>query len=107
MNDLTGKLTETDRNCLWYPFTQMQSWLADEQVIIEKGDGFHLIDTDGRRYIDGFSSLWCNVHGHHVPKNRYHRDLRRRGIGQAFALEVGHRAVQRIGEWLRRSVAKQ
>ena len=27
----------------------------------------HLIDTDGRRYLDGHSSLWCNIHGHRVP----------------------------------------
>ena len=26
-----------------------------------------LIGTDGRRYIDGVSSLWCNVHGHRHP----------------------------------------
>ncbi|HEU0024524.1 MAG TPA: adenosylmethionine--8-amino-7-oxononanoate transaminase, partial [Thermoleophilaceae bacterium] len=33
-------------------------------LLIERGEGSHLIDADGRRYIDGTSSLWCNVHGH-------------------------------------------
>ncbi|MEZ6068306.1 MAG: adenosylmethionine--8-amino-7-oxononanoate transaminase [Planctomycetaceae bacterium] len=28
--------------------------------------GFELIDVTGRRYLDGISSLWCNVHGHRV-----------------------------------------
>ena len=28
----------------------------------------HLIDSDGNRYLDGVSSLWCNVHGHRVPE---------------------------------------
>ncbi len=32
--------------------------------MIEKAEGSYLIDSDGRRYIDGVSSLWCNVHGH-------------------------------------------
>jgi adenosylmethionine-8-amino-7-oxononanoate aminotransferase len=27
-----------------------------------------LIDAAGRRYIDGVSSLWCNVHGHRHPR---------------------------------------
>ncbi len=27
-----------------------------------------LIDTEGRSYIDGVSSLWCNVHGHAHPR---------------------------------------
>ena len=32
--------------------------------MIESAQGSHLIAADGRRYIDGVSSLWCNVHGH-------------------------------------------
>ena len=35
--------------------------------MIERGEGTDLIGTDGRRYIDGVSSLWCNVHGHRHP----------------------------------------
>jgi adenosylmethionine-8-amino-7-oxononanoate aminotransferase len=42
----------------------MQEWLAEEPLIIVAGDGNYLIDADGRRYLDGVSSLWCNVHGH-------------------------------------------
>jgi len=68
MNQTTKKLTELDGKYLWHPFTQMKQWLASEQAVIESGDGFYLIDTEGRRYIDGISSLWCNVHGHRVKK---------------------------------------
>jgi len=32
--------------------------------MIERAAGTQLIDSEGRRYIDGVSSLWCNVHGH-------------------------------------------
>jgi adenosylmethionine-8-amino-7-oxononanoate aminotransferase len=32
--------------------------------VIASGDGNYLVDTEGRRYLDGVSSLWCNVHGH-------------------------------------------
>ena len=34
---------------------------------IERAEGTDLIDAEGRRYIDGVSSLWCNVHGHRHP----------------------------------------
>jgi len=39
----------------------------------------HLIDSDGNRYLDGVSSLWCNVHGHRVPEidNAIRRQLDR------------------------------
>jgi adenosylmethionine---8-amino-7-oxononanoate aminotransferase len=55
---------QLDRDHLWHPFTQQQSWCEEERVVIERAEGTHLIDAEGRRYIDGVSSLWCNVHGH-------------------------------------------
>lgn len=60
-------LADWDRQALWHPFTQMRDWLADEPVVIVAGEGNHLIDADGNRYLDGVSSLWCNVHGHRHP----------------------------------------
>ncbi|MFQ5735291.1 MAG: adenosylmethionine--8-amino-7-oxononanoate transaminase [Thermodesulfobacteriota bacterium] len=64
---MTGKkrLAEIDRGHVWHPFTQMRDWEAGEPLIIEKGRGNYLIDVDGRRYLDGTSSLWVNLHGHH------------------------------------------
>ncbi len=35
--------------------------------MIERAEGTSLIASDGKRYIDGVSSLWCNVHGHRHP----------------------------------------
>jgi len=68
MNPGTEKLISLDKEYLWHPFTQMKLWLASEPIVIESGEGFYLIDTKGNRYIDGVSSLWCNVHGHRVKK---------------------------------------
>jgi adenosylmethionine---8-amino-7-oxononanoate aminotransferase len=58
------KLKQLDHTYLWHPFTQMQEWMAEEPVIISRGDGHYLIDVQGKKYLDGVSSLWCNVHGH-------------------------------------------
>lgn len=63
----TRRLQQTDQRVLWHPFTPMRLWMAEPPLVIEAGEGFELIDTEGRRYIDGVSSLWCNVHGHRVP----------------------------------------
>lgn len=57
-------LKEWDKKYVWHPFTQMQDYLASDPLVIEKGEGFYLIDIDGNRYIDGVSSLWVLVHGH-------------------------------------------
>jgi len=61
-------LADLDQRHVWHPFTPMRQWMAHDPLIIERAEGFELIDTDGRRYIDGVSSLWCNVHGHRVPQ---------------------------------------
>lgn len=56
-----------DKKFIWHPFTQMKDWVNEKGLIIEKGEGSYLIDTDGNRYLDGVSSLWVNVHGHRHP----------------------------------------
>jgi adenosylmethionine---8-amino-7-oxononanoate aminotransferase len=60
-------LATADRTHLWHPFTQQRGWSDEVPVIVERAEGTTLVDTEGRSYIDGVSSLWCNVHGHHHP----------------------------------------
>jgi len=55
---------QLDRDHLWHPFTQQRGWCEEEPLMIERGEGSYLIDDRGQRYLDGVSSLWCNVHGH-------------------------------------------
>ncbi len=62
----TAEWARLDREHLWHPFTQMKDWAQDPMVVIEKGSGNYLIDTDGKKYLDGVSSLWANIHGHRV-----------------------------------------
>jgi adenosylmethionine-8-amino-7-oxononanoate aminotransferase len=61
-------LAAWDRRYLWHPFTQMVDWMAEEPLVIAEAEGTTLVDTRGRRYLDGVSSLWCNVHGHRHPR---------------------------------------
>ena len=61
-------LVAHDKRYLWHPFTQMQDWMTEDVVVIERGDGCYLIDISGNRYIDGTASMWTNVHGHNHPK---------------------------------------
>lgn len=46
----------------------MQTWQTEPFPVIERGEGNYLIDTSGKSYLDGVSSLWCNVFGHRVPE---------------------------------------
>jgi adenosylmethionine-8-amino-7-oxononanoate aminotransferase len=62
------QLLADDRRYVWHPFTQSTEWNSYEPIIVDKAEGFELIDVEGRRYVDAVSSIWCNVHGHGHPK---------------------------------------
>ena len=70
MNMLNQQANQTDlhawdKDHVWHAFTQMAEY---EPLLIERGEGVYLFDTEGNRYIDGSSSMWCNVHGHRHPR---------------------------------------
>ena len=65
------QLVDLDARFVWHPFTPMKQWIAEGDGpgrVIADAEGFELIDARGRRFIDGFSSLWCNLHGHRVEQ---------------------------------------
>ena len=64
----TERLIQSDKAHLWHPFTQMGEWCDSEQLVIERGRGNYLYDTEGNKYLDGVSSLWVTVHGHNRPE---------------------------------------
>lgn len=55
-------LVERDRKAIWHPFTQ--AYKARKAIPIVKGEGVYLYAEDGKRYLDGISSWWTNLHGH-------------------------------------------
>ena len=57
-------LEDADKRHVWHPYTQMSDWDKVEGRVIIRGDGFYLVDSEGRRYLDGTASMWCNVWGH-------------------------------------------
>ncbi len=59
------EITEWDRHHYWHAFTQMAEY---EPLVIERAEGVWLYDLAGKRYLDGVSSMWCNLFGHRNPK---------------------------------------
>ncbi|MGH3545722.1 MAG: adenosylmethionine--8-amino-7-oxononanoate transaminase [Mycobacteriales bacterium] len=57
-----------DSAVVWHPFTQHASWVDDEPLVVDRANGPWLFDVDGRRYLDGVSSLWVTTFGHGVPE---------------------------------------
>jgi adenosylmethionine-8-amino-7-oxononanoate aminotransferase len=66
--DEISRLRALDLAHVWHPFTQMQVYEDERPLVIERGEGNYLVDVEGRRYFDGVSSLWANLHGHNRPE---------------------------------------
>ena len=89
-----SELQQLDQRVMWHPFTQMAEW---SPLVIASGDGNYLVDSSGTRYLDGVSSLWCNLHGHRHPRlDRALRDQLDR-IAHSTFLGLAHEPGIRLG----------
>ena len=99
-----------DQAHLWHPFTPQADWAVEDPLVIDRAEGVYLFDTEGKRYLDGVSSLWCNVHGHRHPTlDRALRDQIDKvahttllGATHPTAAELARRLVERAPEGLTR-----
>lgn len=62
------RLQQTDKDCIWHPFTQMKEWSQQSPLILSRGQGSYVFDLDGNQYLDGTASIWVNIHGHRQPQ---------------------------------------
>lgn len=69
------ELSRWDQAHYWHAFTQMAEY---DPLVIERADGVWLYDLAGNRYLDGGSSMWCNLLGHAHPQ-----------VNQAICEQVG------------------
>jgi adenosylmethionine-8-amino-7-oxononanoate aminotransferase len=71
-------LEKAARENLFLHFTQHKPLLEDEFPIIVKADGHHFWDINGKRYLDGISSLFSVNAGHGRPElaDAAHRQMR-------------------------------
>jgi adenosylmethionine-8-amino-7-oxononanoate aminotransferase len=68
---------------LWHPFADMAA-VGGRELVIARGEGVHVWDESGRRYLDGASSLWYANVGHGRP------EIRAAVSGQLEALDAFH-----------------
>lgn len=96
-------LKEKDKKYIWHPFDQMKG--ADILPIV-RGEGAYVFDENGKKYIDGFSSWWVNVHGHAHPyiaqklSEQAHQleHVAFGGFTHPQAVELSERLIKRLPE---------
>ncbi|MCA9581240.1 MAG: adenosylmethionine--8-amino-7-oxononanoate transaminase [Myxococcales bacterium] len=99
-------MLDADHRSLWRPYTSTDERRDRDPLVIVGGRGARLFDSEGRSYIDGNGSWWCNNLGHNHP--RIVESL----VGQAKALlhcsmsDATHEAAALLGEELLRIAPK-
>jgi adenosylmethionine-8-amino-7-oxononanoate aminotransferase len=73
-------LQQAARDHLWLHFTRMGGYAEEEVPIIVRGDGCHLEDVNGKRYLDALAGLFCV------------------NIGYGFGEEIGEAAAAQMRE---------
>jgi len=96
------EIIQIDRQNLWHPFTPNSLWLDPSftPISIASGEGAWLISTEGRRYLDGNSSIWTNLHGHKHPKINQAIRLQLDQIAHSSFLGLTHEPAVRLAEQL-------
>ncbi|MFN8127789.1 MAG: adenosylmethionine--8-amino-7-oxononanoate transaminase [Candidatus Nanopelagicales bacterium] len=91
---------QADQRYVWHPFTQHAWWPDDDPLVITGAQGVYLTDSDGKRYIDGFSSLWVTVHGHNEPRITEAITRQARTLDHSTFLGFTHEPGVRLAEEL-------
>ena len=52
-------LTSSARDHLWLHFTRHSAYADTEIPVIERGEGVHVYDTNGKRYLDGLAGMFA------------------------------------------------
>ncbi|MGB5216195.1 MAG: aminotransferase class III-fold pyridoxal phosphate-dependent enzyme, partial [Anderseniella sp.] len=53
------QLWALDRDHFLHPWTHFDSFKKQGSLVLAKGEGCHVTDTEGKRYFDGIGGMWC------------------------------------------------
>ena len=97
---LTDAIDLADSKHAWHPFTQMKEYQANPRLHLVRGEGSWLIDTEGRKYLDGNASVWTNVHGHNDPDLNAALEKQLHQLAHVTLLGLNHPVATELAEEL-------
>ncbi|MCJ2041259.1 aminotransferase [Methylobacterium sp. J-059] len=61
---MLSNLAVRDVETLIHPYTNLDAHRGVGPLVLERGEGVHVYDTEGRPYIEGMAGLWCTALGY-------------------------------------------
>lgn len=52
-------LWQKDHDHFLHPWTHFDSFKKDGSMVVVEGEGRHIVDVNGKRYLDGLGGMWC------------------------------------------------
>ena len=79
-----------------HPYTNLDAFRGTGPTIIERGEGIHVWDADGRKYIEGLAGLWCTSLGYNEPEliEAANEQLRQLPFSHVFGGKSHERAAE-------------
>jgi len=59
-----SNLAARDVETLVHPYINLATFRDNGPLIIERGEGVYVYDSDGKRYLEGMAGLWCTALGY-------------------------------------------
>jgi 4-aminobutyrate---pyruvate transaminase len=99
------ELARKDLAHLLHPATNLAAHQKTGPLVIARGEGIHVWDTQGRRYIEGLAGLWCVAigYGEEALVEAATTQMRKLAYGQLFASrshEPGILLAEKLNHWL-------
>ena len=88
-------LASRDLHAVFHPATDLTAHRQRGPLVIDRGQGIHVWDTDGKRYIEGMAGLWCTALGYGVEELAEvgYQQLRKLAYSHLFAGKSHESAV--------------
>ena len=67
---MLSNLATRDVETLIHPYTHLAAFRETGPLILERGEGVWVYDTEGKPYIEGMAGLWCTALGYSNARAR-------------------------------------
>jgi 4-aminobutyrate--pyruvate transaminase len=92
----SNRLRDLDIAATLHPYTQLRRHEQQGPLIITGGEGVHVFEENGRRYIDAMAGLWCASLGFSEPRlgAAAERQMKRLGFYHQFSHKAHDQGIE-------------
>ena len=100
-NIKTKNVDLIDKDNLFHPITNLKAHTSEDILIIDRGEGVYVYDTNGKKYLEGLAGLWCSSLGYGVEElgEAAKEQMNKLGYSSLFASK-SHEPAIRLSEKL-------